>query len=264
MQLYFYRDKDCHPAYHHLVDVCVLVSLHTPVMKCISTATNSIIKEVVLTLEMWEFVTVCLSLDQRNILYEVKTRAEPETDFSDPLSIPREKLVSTPRVICLLPNCDDVCSFVCSLQLWNFNDRYYHPPPHPCGNRLLGMFNASTPKHSIDVIMQTLMGPCGVVRIVCKGMGVDLHEQTSFILANLELSLAFAVSGDTPTSLLITFVRFKGPCNGCVLMALWTSFLKAWRSAGAFPKTPKDVYTFCTHWKEDQSFPLAQTAKQWC
>ena len=76
-----------------------------------------IIKEVVWTLEMWEFVTVCLSPDQPNIMYEVKIRTEPETDFSDPLSIPREKLVSTPHVICLLPNCDDVRSFVCSLQL---------------------------------------------------------------------------------------------------------------------------------------------------
>ena len=99
------------------MDVRALVSLHTPVMTCVVTAIKSVMKQVVLTLEMWEFVTVCLSPNRPNIMCEVKTRTGPETDFSDPLGTPRKKLVTTPRAIYLLPNCDDVRSFVCSLQL---------------------------------------------------------------------------------------------------------------------------------------------------
>ena len=68
-------------------------------MACTATATKSIMKEVVLSLEMWEFVTVSLSPNRPNIMYEVKPRTEPEADFSDLLSMLREKLVSTPRVI---------------------------------------------------------------------------------------------------------------------------------------------------------------------
>ena len=66
-------------------------------------------KEVVSTLEMWEFVTVSLSPNRPNMMYEVKPRTEPEGDFSDLLGTLRDKLASTPRVIVYCRNFHDVC-----------------------------------------------------------------------------------------------------------------------------------------------------------
>ena len=68
-------------------------------MACTATATKSIMKEVVSTLEMHEFVTVSLSRNQPNIMHEVKSRTEPEADFSDLLTTSWEKLIFTPSVI---------------------------------------------------------------------------------------------------------------------------------------------------------------------
>ena len=69
---------------------------------------------------------------------------------------------------------------------------------------------------------------CGLKKKGVKAsIMISLHKKTSFFLANFELSLSVAVSGDTPKSLLITLVRFKGPCDWYVLMDCWANFLKA-------------------------------------
>ena len=137
-------------------------------------------------MEMQEFVTVSLSPNQPNIMYEVKPRTEPEADFSDLLSTLREKLVSTPRVIVYcqtLMMCTDLFAHF-SYEMGS--DQYYPPgSPELSDNRLFGMFHASTPQHSKDVIVNSLMDPCGVVRIVfasvAMGMGVDLQGVNTII-----------------------------------------------------------------------------------
>ena len=57
----------------------------------------------------------------------------------------------------------------------------YYPPSAPelSENHLFGMFHASTPQHSKDVIMESLQDCHGTVRVVfasvAMGMGIDLH-----------------------------------------------------------------------------------------
>ena len=155
-------------------------------MACTATATKSIIKEVASALEMWEFVTVTMSPNRPNIMYEVRPRTEPEFDFSDLLSTLQENLSSTPRVIVYcrtLMMCADLFAHF-SYEMGS--DQYYPPGSSElCDNRLFGMYHASTPQHSKDVIMKSLMDPCGVVRIVfasvAMGMGVDLHGVNTII-----------------------------------------------------------------------------------
>ena len=63
----------------------------------------------------------------------------------------------------------------------------YYPPgaPELSDNRLFGMFHASTPQHSKEVILQSLMDPEGVVRVVfasiAMGMGIDLREVNTIV-----------------------------------------------------------------------------------
>ena len=62
----------------------------------------------------------------------------------------------------------------------------FYPPSAPelSENRLFGMFHASTPQHSKDVIMESLQY-CGTVRVVfasvAMGMGIDLHGVDTII-----------------------------------------------------------------------------------
>ena len=57
-------------------------------------------------------------------------------------------------------------------------------PPSPCDSRLLGVFHASTPKHSTDAIIWSLMGPCGVVLIVFawERVWIYMKRTVSFLL----------------------------------------------------------------------------------
>ena len=60
--------------------------------------------------------------------------------------------------------------------------QYYYPPSAPelSENRLFGMFHASTPQHSKDVIMGSLQDCHGTVRVVfasvAMGVGIDYME----------------------------------------------------------------------------------------
>ena len=63
----------------------------------------------------------------------------------------------------------------------------YYPPGSPelSENRLFGMYHGSTPQHNKEVITQSLLDPCGVVRVVfatlALGMGVDLQGVNTII-----------------------------------------------------------------------------------
>ena len=92
------RSKDFRPAFTELAGIRALVPLNTPLMACRATATPSIRKEVASTLEMIEYVTVCMSPNRPNIKYHARRKSNIN-DFARLLSTLREMLVLTPRVI---------------------------------------------------------------------------------------------------------------------------------------------------------------------
>ena len=93
------RSKDFRPAFTELAGIRALVPPNTPLIACTATATPSIRKEVVSTLEMIEYVTVCMSPNRPNIKYHARRKSNIGNDFVRLLSTLREKLVLTPRVI---------------------------------------------------------------------------------------------------------------------------------------------------------------------
>ena len=109
-------------------------------------------------LEMVEPVIVSCSPNCPNIMYEVKKRTDPDTDFAPLLSTLREKLIRTPRVIVYcrtLKTCADLSDFF-SYEMEM--DQYYPPGASEMSdNRLFGMFHAKTPQSSKNVIGRSLM-----------------------------------------------------------------------------------------------------------
>ena len=136
---------------------------------------------------MIKYDIVSLSLNRQNIMYEVKRRAaDPTLDFAELLSTLQERLISTPRV-----NVYCRTLMLCADLFTNFSyemgSMQYYPPgaPEMSDNRLFGMFHASTPQHSKDVITKSLLDPKGVVRVVfasvAMGMGIDLQGVNTII-----------------------------------------------------------------------------------
>ena len=97
--LLLYRSMDFRPSYGRLAEIHSLLPPSTPYMACTATATKSIQKDVVQTLEMPDCTIVSMSPDRPNIFYQVKLRTEMETDLSDLLTSLRENSINTPRVI---------------------------------------------------------------------------------------------------------------------------------------------------------------------
>ena len=74
-----------------------------------------------------------------------------------------------------------ICADLFSRFSYEMGKSQYYPPSAPelSENRLFGMFHASTPQHSKDVIMGRLQDCHGTDRVVfagvAMGMGIDLH-----------------------------------------------------------------------------------------
>ena len=129
---------------------------------------------------MSEVVTVKLSPNRSNIMYVESRRTELETDFSESLRTLKEKQKDTLRVVVYcrtLMVCDDMFSRFS----YEMGKSEHYPPSAPelSENSLFGMFHASTPQHSKDVIMGSLQDCHGTVRVVfasvAMGMGIGLH-----------------------------------------------------------------------------------------
>ena len=135
---------------------------------------------------MSEVVIVKLSPNRSNIMYVERRRTDLETDFSESLSTLKEKQKDTLRVIVYcrtLMICADLFSRF-SYEMWK--SQYY--PPELSENRLFGMFHASTPQHSKDVIMGSLQDCHGTVRVVFASvaMGMGIESSTMVLQAVLK------------------------------------------------------------------------------
>ena len=106
-----------------------------------------------------------------------------ETDFSESLSTLKEKQKNTLSVVRTLMICADLFSRFS----YEMGKSQYYPPSAPelSENHLFGMFHASTPQQSKDVIMGSLQDCLGTVRVVfasvAMGMGIDLHVVDTII-----------------------------------------------------------------------------------
>ena len=156
-------------------------------MACTATATSSIYREVVLSLEMTNCVRVSHSPDRSNIFYEVKPRSgDIVEDLSFLLSTVKERLIKTPRVI-IYCSALSMCADLYAHFHYELGTASYFPPGSPqlSANRLFGMYHAKTPQHNKDVISKSLLDPDGVVRVVfatvALGMGVDLQGVDTII-----------------------------------------------------------------------------------
>ena len=139
-----------------------------------------------LSLEITNCVKVSHSPDRPNIFYEVQPRSDIDTDFSDLLSTLREMLNKTLRVVVYCRTLN-MCSDLFAHFHYELGASSYYPPGSPelSENRLFGMYHGSTPPHNKEVITQSLLDPCGVVRVVfatlALGMGVDLQGVNTII-----------------------------------------------------------------------------------
>ncbi len=137
-------------------------------------------------LEMRAYIMISLSPDRPNIMYSVKKRTNPGTDFAELISTLRGNLIDTPRVIVYCRRLLTIADLF-SIFSYKLGSSQYYPSGAPdlSDNRMFGMFHASTPQHSKDVITRSLQDPRGVVRVVfasvAMGMGVDL-QGVNFII----------------------------------------------------------------------------------
>ena len=169
-----------------LAEMRAFVPPGTPLMACTATASMSVKKEIIESLEMTGCVEVTASPDRPNIFYEVKPRSDVDTDFLPLVSTLREKSINTPRVLVYCQSLD-MCADLYAHFHYELGEASYHPPgsPHLSDFRLFGMFHASTPQHNKDVILKSLLVPDGVVRVVfvtvALGMGINLRDVNTVI-----------------------------------------------------------------------------------
>lgn len=175
------RSKEFRPAYSRLAELRAIVPSGTPFTACTATATKSDKVEVLESLEMRGCVEVSASPDRPNIFYAVMPRTTVEGDLDELLSALRKNTITTPRVIVYCPTRKEVAELYAHFH-FDLGESSYHPPgaPHLCENRIIGMFHSDTPQNNKDVILQSLLNPEGVVRVVfgtvALGMGVNLKD----------------------------------------------------------------------------------------
>ena len=119
-------------------------------------------------------------------MYVERRRTDLETDFSESLSILKEKQTDTLRIIVYCRTLM-ICADLFSRFSYELGKSQYYTPSAPklSENRLFGMFHASTPQHSKDVIMGSLQDCHGTVRVVvasvAMGMVIDLDGVDTII-----------------------------------------------------------------------------------
>ena len=150
-------------------------------MACTATASRSVKKEVIDTLEMSGCAEVITSPDHPNIFYSVQARSDISTDFLPLISTLKEKAVLAPRVLVYCQTLD-MCADLYAHFQYELGESSYYPSssPHLSEHRIFGMFHTCTPQHNKEVILKSLQVPDGVVRVVfatiALGMGINLRD----------------------------------------------------------------------------------------
>ena len=125
-----------------------------------------------------------------------RRRTELETDFSESLSTLKEKQKDTLRVVvyCRILM---ICADLFSRFSYEMGKSQYYPPSAPelSENRVFGMFHASTPQHSKDVIMGSLQDCHGTVRVVFASEAMGIHGVDTIIHAPSSIEDYFQASG---------------------------------------------------------------------
>ena len=169
-----------------LAEVRAFVPPGTPLLACTAIASKSVKKEVIESLEMLGCVEVTASPDQPNIYYEVKQHTDINTYFLPLVTTLREKSVHAPRVPMYCQSLD-TCADLYAHFHYELGEASYYPAgsPHLSDYRLFGMVHVNTPQHNKDVILQSLLDPDGVVRVVfatvALGMGINIRNVNSII-----------------------------------------------------------------------------------
>lgn len=162
-------------------EVRALVPKHTPFLACTATVTQIFRHEVMHSLEMVDSEFVSTSPDRPNIFYEVRPRADVDTDLKFVADSLKEQKVKAPRIL-LYCRSLDICANLYAHFHYELGDDSYFPPgcDRICSNRLFGMFHANAPEHNKQVILKSLRESDGVVRVVVAtvalGMGINLRD----------------------------------------------------------------------------------------
>lgn len=155
-------------------------------MACTATATRIVKEEVIGSLEMEGCVVISASPDRPNIFYAATLRVDVNLDFHSIITNLRNDTIHAPRVLVYCQTLD-ICADLYAHFHYELGDRSYYPPGSPqlSDHRLFGMFHANTPQHNKDVVLQSLLVPNGVVRVVfatvALGMGIDLRDVNTVI-----------------------------------------------------------------------------------
>ena len=113
-----------------LAEIRAFVPPHTPLMACTATASKSVKKEIIDSLEMTGCAEVSASLDRPNIFYEVKSRSDIDTDFLPLVTTLREKSVQAPRVLVYCQSLD-TCADLYAHFHYELGEASYYPPGSP-------------------------------------------------------------------------------------------------------------------------------------
>ena len=137
--------------------------------KSTATATSSVRDDIVSTLEMSDHVMIRISPNP--IQHHVHCEEKDQSGAGWTL------------LTCSVPYGESLYPLP---ELW-FTATASRGPgaPELCDNRLFGMFHASSPQHSKDVITSSSANPCGVVQVVfasvALGMGINLRGENNII-----------------------------------------------------------------------------------
>ena len=169
------------PAFHHCEPLCCMYTVYSGMQEWVIQIPSIPILVSVLFPSLHLRIKFLLL-----VYYEVCSRTVMESDLEWLLDSLRDNLYLTPRVIVYCRSLD-LCSALYAHFHYELADASYYPPGavQRSENRLFGMFHSNTPQHNKDVILQSLLRPDGIVRIVfatvALGMGVYLQGVNTII-----------------------------------------------------------------------------------
>ena len=184
--MWLFRSKEFRPTYGRVSELRALVSPGVPMLALTATVTDLITRDVITTLDMEDCEIVCLSPNRPNIYYEVKPQNDIDTDMVDSVHFLQVHKKDTNRTIVYCRTMD-MCADLYGYFLHSLGESSYFPPaaPQVSDNRLFGMYHSSTPSYNKQVVLQSLLKPDGVVRVVfatnALGMGVNMAKVNRII-----------------------------------------------------------------------------------